>query len=157
MVSLLRHTSLLCLLAFAACSNRPRKTSETPAASPEAQVIAQLANYEGALRQMNYDQVADYFAKTGEIENPGSPSVQGREAIRKFLKSFAGFRILESTARAESTIVDGHSARQAGAYAQTVIIPGGNTVRVRGRFEAHWSQESDGQWRLTRMQTTPSQ
>ena len=57
--------------------------------------------------------------------------------------------------RAESTVIDGASAHQTGTYSQAVVVPGGTTVHVRGRFAAVWTRAGGGPWLLTRMATTP--
>jgi uncharacterized protein (TIGR02246 family) len=114
-----------------------------------------LANYERAVRAMDHDQVADLYAESGEIVNPGMATVRGRENIRKFFLSFAHFKLLENSTKAESTVVQGDSARQIGTSAQTVLTPDGKTVKVRVRFQAQWVRASNGSWLIQRMETSP--
>jgi uncharacterized protein (TIGR02246 family) len=122
---------------------------------PENDVLARLSLYEDGIRRMDFNQVADLFAPEGEVVNPGGAPVRGRETIRRFLRSFAGYKVVENTVRAESTRIDGSSAHQVGTYTQAVVVPGGTTVHVRGRFAADWQREGAGPWLLVRMATTP--
>ena len=143
------------LLLVAGCALSPRGDDINLAQVSTQQVVARLALYEDSMRRMDYDQSADMFTESGEVSSVGAAAVQGREAIRKFLKSFAAFRILAYSTLADSTAVDGISATQLGVYSQTVIVPAGDTIHVHGRFEALWSHQPNGDWQLQRMHTIP--
>jgi uncharacterized protein (TIGR02246 family) len=145
---------LAALVAIAGCVSPVSRTPSRPEQSPEQQVALQLARYEDGIRRMDFDAVADLFAPMGELVNPGTPGVYGREAIRKFLHSFDGFKVLENADHAESVVFDGPSLKQVGTYSQTVVIPGGETVKVHGRFEALWERDDDGRWLLASLKTT---
>lgn len=149
---------LALMLVLGSC-NAPTNNKAAPVAelSAERRILAQLAKYEDGVRRMDFDDVADLFVANGKVVNPGRPEVEGRELIRVFLKSFSGYKVIENTDHADSTVVEGKSAQQTGTYAQTVTIPEGDTVHVKGRFEAWWVLDYDGEWRLARMETTPQQ
>jgi len=150
----IRGAWLILLLTLFGCSSLSPTGSENSALTSESQIVLRLAKYESAMREMNFEQVAACFAEGGEIVNPGASTVKGQKAIREFLSSFSGFAILEISVKAELTEVAGTSARQVGLFAQTFINSAGNKYRVGGHFDALWAREIDGQWRITRMQTT---
>jgi uncharacterized protein (TIGR02246 family) len=140
-------------LAVLLCALAPAAAAQAPA---EAQLTARLAEYETVVRRMLHDKAAEFFTDKGEVSHADATPVVGREAIRGFLKSFAAYKVLDYKLVADSTQVDGNTARQAGSFAQTVTLPQGNTVQVRGLFEAHWVRDGDtGPWRLARLHTMP--
>ncbi len=155
MKAIYRIVSLAFIFVVVGCASPARDTRAISTARIERQLVVELAHYGEALGQMDYDQVANFFVESGEVTHSGGEPVRGRESIRKFLKSFAEFKVLEYVIRAESTVVEGATAKQTGFFSQTVVIPNGNTVRVRGLFEASWIQGSNGRWNLARMQTAP--
>lgn len=155
MKTIYRIVSFAFIFVVIGCASPAHDTRAISAAGTEQKLVLELANYGEALRRMDYDQVANFFVESGEVTHSGGEPVRGRESIRKFLKSFAEFKVLEYAIQAESIVVEGSAAKQTGFFSQTVVIPNGNTVRIRGRFEASWIQSSNGQWNLARMQTAP--
>jgi len=149
-----RTVALATLLAcaLAACSVLPK---DTPA-SDEQRVIAQLAQYEDAIRKFDATRAAALFDEAGELVNPGVPPVHGRAAIRVFLEPYASYKVISNSVKAESTSVAGSLATQVGTYAQSVAGPDGKIFEVKGRFRATWARQPDDRWLLMRMQTTTS-
>ncbi|HVU18460.1 MAG TPA: nuclear transport factor 2 family protein [Candidatus Didemnitutus sp.] len=149
--------AILTLLVAGCESPEAPKPAPVSDLSAEKRILSQLTKYEDAIRHMDYDAAADLFIANGKLLNPGRPEIEGRELIRVFLKSFNGFKVIENSDQANSTVVEGKSAQQSGTYAQTVTIPEGDTVHVQGKFEAWWVLDYDGEWRLARLETTPTQ
>lgn len=123
------------------------------AATPQQQVLVLLATYEGAMRRMAYDEIAELYAIDGEIVHNNGLPIKGRELIRQFLLSFSNYKVIENVTRAETTEITGNTAQQSGLYSQLVVTPSNQTVHASGKFEARW-QRQDGDWRLVRMHTT---
>ena len=65
---------LTCLLAATSC-----------ASTTQRQLNNRLAQYEAAMRRMDFNAVAANFAETAELANRGTASIRGRENIRTFL------------------------------------------------------------------------
>ena len=133
---MMRILLVLAFLIGAGCSSTAREKPTDTAAQRESALVAALARYEGALRRMDFEEVARCFAESGEMSTVGAPPVQGRAAIRAFLEQFADFKILELSVHAEHTAIDGVAAQQSGTYTQTVVVPGAETVHVHGQFDA---------------------
>ena len=153
MKAIYRIVSLAFIFVVVGCASPAHDARAIFAAGIERQLVVELAHYEEALSRMDYDQVANFFVESGEVTHSGGEPVRGRESIRKFLKSFAEFKVLEYAIQAESTVVEGATAKQTGFFSQTVVIPNGHTVRIRGVFEASWIQGSNGRWNLARIHT----
>lgn len=141
--------ALACLPLLQGCAVPTAKNNEVDAA---------LAVYADALRQMDYEAVANCFTENGETSHGDNPAVRGRTAIRTFLESFRDYKIQGYRLIGNATTVDGETARQTGTYWQRVTLPKGDTVEVSGRFEARWvyekaNEKAAGRWRLQRMAT----
>jgi hypothetical protein len=106
-----------------------------------------------ALLQGRSDQAADLFDTSAEVSHENSPPVVSQASIRKFLASFADYKVLEYQLNATSTVVGGNTASQHGSYHQKVRTPSGETVEVGGVFEADWIREPKHGWLLHRMHT----
>ena len=136
---------LTCLLAATSC-----------VATTQHQLTNRLAQYEAAMRRMDFNGVAANFAETAELATSGTPSIRGRENIRTFLQSFSSYKIQKADLQADSTIVHANSARQLGTYSQRVTLPSGETIDVSGRFAADWVRDPAGRWLLAKMETIPT-
>ena len=106
------------------------------------------------IEQLTGCAAANFYAEQGKVSHGEEPPVNGREAIRKFLNSFAGLKVLDNTLGADSTVLEGRLARQLGHCAQTVVLPDRKVVQVSGAFEDAWDRDSVRQaWKLTCMRT----
>jgi uncharacterized protein (TIGR02246 family) len=149
---------LICLSTFG-CMTGHETLDATNASSSQAllaqqQVLSALGRYEDAIRRMAYREIADLYEQDGEIVHNRGVPIKGRETIRQFLVSFSNYKVLENITQAETTETSGNLAHQIGHYSQLVLTPVNETVRVNGKFEAHWRRMRDGDWRLLRMHTT---
>ncbi|MGO9480941.1 MAG: YybH family protein [Candidatus Kryptoniota bacterium] len=113
-----------------------------------------LQRYADLVLHMNNDGIADLFAEQGELVNPGEPLIRGRELIRKFLKSFTEYKVLEENFQAASTEVSGSTATQVVRYNQKVVISSGKTLVVSGRFKIKWIAE-EGKWLILKEENLP--
>lgn len=134
---------------FSGCSQR--KPSLDVAA-----IAVQLRRYEHFVLIMAHDSIAALFTPDGELHTPSASSPVGPTAIAAYLHSFDQFHVVADSMTADSTTARADSGRQVGSYWQRVVVPKGDTVEVRGRFEARWRRSPSGQWRLTWLGTTPN-
>lgn len=140
-------------LALSAC--HPRTTALSPSTTTQAaEVERALARYEAFTLAMAHDSLAAMFASDGILAAAGQPDVVGPAAIAAHLRAFVGFRVLADSLHADSTRIEQGRARQVGTYWQRVRVPQGDTVEVRGRFEAEWVRVSGVGWRLRRLATS---
>ena len=123
-------------------------------ASPEAEVEAALQHYADLLRAMDDHGIAQSFTDDGEVVNPGQTPVRGPEAIEQFIRQFDGYHVLEYEIHAQKTTVSGQTAAQNGRFRQRVKTPDGQTLDVKGLFQADWVQSPGGAWRIRRMATS---
>ena len=135
------------LMALVPC--RPSPSPETD----QAEVTAALAAYSDLVLAMAHDRIADTYTPDGEMGHAGQPIFRGPAEIRAHLASFADFKVLANRMTVESTMVTADTASQRGTYWQSVRLPSGETVEVKGRFEASWLRTAPGQWKLRRMAT----
>ncbi len=153
--------SISATITICGCQTAPRKNENAPPRpvttmsmqSGEQQVVLQFRRYENAIRYMRYDDAADIFAADGVLEHVGANAVNGREAIRAYLRSFAGYTVLEHSMTIDTSAVADRAAQQAGRYAQRVETPDRTSVKVSGSFNVRWQRSPDGIWQITHMQT----
>ncbi|MEO8748202.1 MAG: DUF4440 domain-containing protein [Rhodanobacter sp.] len=115
-----------------------------------------LARFGQSILRMDAADTAAQFTEAGSIADQGQRPIVGRAAIQAFLESFVKFKVLEYDIKATSTSVQHGRAAQSGSYSQVVVIPDGNTVHVRGSFQAAWECNAEGSWRISSMQTAPA-
>ncbi len=135
--------------------------SAEPAAA-EAQAARALQHYAALLREQDAAAIAGQFAPGGSMQNAGQPAITGREAIRRFLDGFSGYRVLA----AEMSVVSAQAGpgrepgvervTQTGRYAQTVRAPDGRRLQASGWFTAQWRHRPAEPWLIERMDTSPT-
>ena len=143
---------LLAVLLLVGCRG---DAAGVAAARARAEVRAALARYNELLAQMDSRGIAAMYTADGEMSEPGQPATQGRDSIRTFLDSFAGYHVEENAMTSDTIVVRATSLVQSGRFSQRVRMPDGTEVRPRGSFTAEWVRESDGQWRIRRMHSVP--
>ena len=147
--------SALALLAAIAVACAPTRGANAPASSAAAAnaIGAQLERYRAAVMTMDYDAIASVFTADAALSHETQAPIIGRDSIRKFLMSFAAYRVTAYQLVADSQTVNGAAARADGHYAQTVRVPDGSTVSVAGTFTTQWHREPDGIWLITSLHT----
>jgi Tol biopolymer transport system component/ketosteroid isomerase-like protein len=123
---------------------------------PRFEVEAALQEYARLTRAMDADRLAAAYETDGALINPGMDPVVGREAIRKFLGSFTGVRVVANSMSSSATERFGDAAFIWGDYAESVVIGDQPGKDFRGRFVAEWRRQPDGRWLLRRLLTQPS-
>jgi len=146
-------THFFLLAAFVAVIAGCAAMAPLATSSAEDSVLQQLARYEDAILRMDHDAVASMYLEDAEVAHADAKSVRGRNAIRNFLGSFANYKVLANTTRADSTVITNGTATQTGRYTQSVRTPQGMVIDVAGRFIATWRRDGDSTWRLAHMHT----
>ena len=139
------------LLATVACA--PASRPPIGGASAAAEVDSALARYARFTLSMNSDSLAASFAPDGELVSEGQPPIVGPAAILTHLNSFSEYKVIADSLVADTTTADSASGRQVGRYWQRVRVPKGDTIEVRGGFEARWVRLAPREWRLQRLAT----
>lgn len=114
-----------------------------------------LDHYSRLVEGMQSDSIAALYLPDGELTAEGQAPVVGPDAIRTFLHGFDNYKILSEALTVDSSSVEGDRGFQRGHFAQTVILPAGDTVSVAGRFTADWVLDPAGNWHVRRMATAP--
>ncbi len=143
---------LACAAFLAACENPRAKRMEFD----KAAVQARLQQYATLLRAMDIPGIAAMYAPDGQMVNPKRPPVIGRDAIREFLGGYAGYKVLENTDTATSTLIDGDTSEQLGTYHQRVRAPDGALFETSGRLEIGWTRSPSGEWLIQELATFPA-
>ena len=119
----------------------------------DMRVTLALQAYQLATLRMDTPVIVALFTPDATIAHESQPPIAGRDSIRRFLESFAQYKVRAYTMIVTSQTVTGDSATQLGTYEQTVRPPGGRELHVRGTFAASWARQPDKHWLLTRMET----
>lgn len=114
---------------------------------------AALAAYRGAVLATDSAALARMFTEDAEVAHGSGTPIRGRPAIRAFLESFAGYRVLDYALTPDTFEATAETAEQSGRYRQTVLAADGRRLTVEGRFRARWRLQADGSLRLARMHT----
>jgi uncharacterized protein (TIGR02246 family) len=113
-----------------------------------------VEDYLIAARAVDGDAVASKFTLDGTLFEPGIQPLSGREAIRKFMKSFPGVQVHAATKTAEEIQVFGDVGYVWGAYFEKLSFPGQPTSEQHGRFVMEWRRQSSV-WRVRRYFRVP--
>lgn len=144
--TMFRLGCLLLVGVLAGCVTRP---------APERAVAAALENYVQLLRRQDAVGLSEMFVPDGSSSHADQKPIVGRPAIRAFLESFAGYKVVAHEMPVTSVSVHGNRVTQSGTYHQTVRTPDGQTIQVRGVFVAEWERQGDDRWLIRRMHTAP--
>lgn len=128
---------------------------QTQRSAAEAQAAIALERYVQLMIRQDAVALSAMFLPAGTIAHEGQAAIVGPEAIRKFLDSFANYKVLDHAMVITSAAVEGAGLRQDGTYRQRVRTPDGQTIEVNGRFTAKWVRQTDGRWLIESMLTAP--
>ena len=115
-----------------------------------------LNRYRVLVTQGDFDKAAEMFDEGAELSHQGQSPVVGREAIRTFLSSFKGYKVIEYELEASSTSATGTKGKQEGTYHQKIVSPEGKAIEAGGSFQAEWNQQPGGAWLIHRLHTSAS-
>jgi ketosteroid isomerase-like protein len=92
--------------------------------------------------------VANYYAKDAKLLPPGSPLVEGRDAIRAFADGMfaAGCRSLDL--KTGDVIEAGDCAIEVGSFVMGIEPPDADPIREIGKYVAIYRRQSDGSLKL---------
>jgi ketosteroid isomerase-like protein len=92
--------------------------------------------------------VANFYAADAKLLPPGSPLVEGRDAIRAFADGMlaAGCRALELTAA--DVIEAGNCAIEVGSFVMGIEPPGADPIQEIGKYVAIYRRQSDGSLKM---------
>src|SRR6478735_5734511 len=136
----------------AACSS-----VRSPSPDESTRVEAATQHYATLIRGAPVDSVVAAYAGNGELEIPGVGTLKGRKAIRDFLAPLtAAVSVSATEMQSDSIAVSGNVARSRGHYRQVAGPKGGRSAEYRGTFDATWTREADGQWRISRLVMQPT-
>lgn len=146
---------LIALTPLAACSTREAPPVPAETNQKRAEVEAALQRYQAAARLVDPDSIASFFTSTGILFEPGINPVQGKNAVRAFVASFAGARVDSATATPDTVQVFGNTAYVWGSYFERLSFPGQPDSEQHGKFVAQWTREGNGQWLIERLFRVP--
>ena len=107
--------------------------------------------YDHLILKTDADSIAFLYTPNGELGN----MAVGRDSIRNFLNRFKNFKVLYQSTTTDSITIKDDTAILKGIYHQKVIVPSGDTVSVKGEYNAKWIWLKDGGWHIRRMETHP--
>ena len=113
----------------------------------------ELAAYARHLVRAEFESAAAMFADNGELSSDGAPPVRGRAAILGYLRSPARPRVDVYESHVATSEVQGDKTVQRGIYRQRATGPDGKAFTTEGLFDAEWTQDAGGVWRLLKMRT----
>lgn len=119
----------------------------------DMRVTLALQKYQLATLRMDTPAIVALFTPDATIAHESQTPIAGRDSIRRFLESFAKYKMRAYTMIVTAQTVAGDSATQTGTYEQTVRPPDGKEVHVRGTFNTLWARQPDKSWLLFRMRT----
>lgn len=108
--------------------------------------------YDHLILKMDADSIAWLYTPDGNLGD----IAQGRDSIRKFLSTFKNVRVLSQSSETSSIEITGDSSVQKGRYRQVVLVPGKDTIRVKGEFTANWLWNASDGWHIKHMATKSS-
>ena len=125
--------------AFLSCSQSHNKSG----------IETAMKLYDHLIEKMDADSIAWLYTPDGNLGD----IARGRDSIRKFLLTFKNIRVLSQSSETSSIEITGNSSVQKGRYRQVVLVPGKDTIRVKGEFTATWLWNASDGWHIRRMAT----
>ena len=107
--------------------------------------------YDHLIKKTDADSIALLYTADGNLGD----IVIGRDSIRRFLSSFKNVQVLSQKSTTQSIEIVKDTAIQKGTYVQTDVMPGKDTIVVKGEFTAHWLWLPADGWRIKKMETKP--
>ena len=147
-----KWSTLVLAIVFAACTTQ---TAAPPPQSDEDALRAATQHYAELVQRMDSAAIAAMFTPDGQLTGRGQTAVRGPAAIQKFLESLKDFHVESEMMTADSVTVDAREGYVSGTYHQRVRVPDGKVVEVGGTYSSEWLRDSDGVWRIQRMETAP--
>nr|HEX4313635.1 DUF4440 domain-containing protein [Kofleriaceae bacterium] len=120
---------------------------------PERGVVDALAAYRDSVLAMNADASLALMEPDVAVSHGDQPGLVGRDKVGAMLRGFAGYKMHAYAIAADTTAVDGDTARQHGRWSQDGAAPDGAPFHVTGTFDAVWHRDADGRWRIATMHT----
>jgi hypothetical protein len=111
-----------------------------------------MQNYDRYILKMDVDSIAWLYTPDGEL----GKMARGRDSIRRFLENFKKYKVLFQISKTNLIKVSKDTALQSGFYTQKVIVPGNDTVTVKGLFATKWIWMDSTGWHIQRMETQPA-
>ena len=130
-----------------------RRPGAAIAPAVQKELAGALEGYRAAILRGDAQAAAAVFAPGAELSHASEAPIRGRDAIREFLASFAGYKVLACDLVATGATYGNGDIVQQGTYRQSVTPPQGSTLDVAGTFEAHWTRSPGGAWQVTRLHT----
>ncbi|MCE9593874.1 MAG: nuclear transport factor 2 family protein [Planctomycetes bacterium] len=148
------YTSIcvLVLTFLAACASRPLRVSPDETV---AEVERAMERYMTAARAVDADAIAACFTDDGVLFEPGIEPVVSSKAIREFIASFPGVKVVEATTTIDTVELFGDTAFLWGSYFERLEFPGQPPSAQHGRFVAEWKRVGSSAWRLHRLFRVP--
>ena len=105
-----------------------------------------IARYADLAVSGDWDAWIGLFTEDAVFLPPGLPTIEGAEAIRKFVEDFPSLDRFE--AKATQVIVSDGFAASRGRYAMSFATPDGQ-VEEAGKFIWIWEMQEDSSWRIS--------
>jgi uncharacterized protein (TIGR02246 family) len=118
-------------------------------AAEEAAIRTTDANWLAAATAHDLERILPFWADDATILPPGTPAVEGKEAIRQFVSgAFAtpGFSISWKTDKVEVS-QSGDLAYSSGTDRISFTTPDGKSVTEESRGVAVWKKQPNGSWK----------
>ncbi|MEO6882757.1 MAG: hypothetical protein ABI199_01900 [Bacteroidia bacterium] len=131
--------SIICLNFFSCKTDKHSKT----------EIESSLKQYDNLILKLDADSISMLYTNDGNLGNIAI----GRDSIRKFLSSFKNVKVLSQQSISDSIKISRDTAFQTGHYAQTDLIAGKDTVKVKGTFTTRWQWVPQKGWQIKRMIT----
>ena len=137
----------LTLALLAGCAMPRTEPMTFPAADADA-IRAAATRYIQTVRDTAWDAWADLYTSDAVFMPPNHPSVQGRQAMMDFIKTFpplSSFNLepLEVDGRGDIAFVHGH-------FSLVMAPPGGPELADNGKYLEVWRKQTDGSWKIYR-------
>lgn len=154
-------SAVVLLFALAACApaddtatdELPPPEAPAPAPpAPPADLEAANEAFTAAWNQEDPAVLAGMFTENATVVNNDTASFTGRQEIQdNWLQP--GLAVISGLESNDGVwTAQGQDFQATGTYSYTATTPDGD-VPVTGRYETTWTRDTDGQWRVSSMQT----
>jgi len=115
---------------------------------PRNEIEGLIAQFAKDFENQDAAGVASYYTEDAKLLPPGSPLLEGRDAIRAFADGMfaAGCRSLDL--KTGDVVEAGDLAVEVGSFVMGIVPPGADPIQDVGKYVAIWRRQSDGSLKL---------
>ena len=111
-------------------------------------IAAAVRNFTDSFERGDAAAVAAWYSRDATLMPPDSPMLKGTDAIRDFWQGAMNMGVKGAQLETLEVEERGDIAYELGRFELTLQSPGGEGVKMRGKYVVVWKKEDGGGWKM---------